>query len=73
MFVRFKVNLGSADALRLNLNFTKCMTGMETECSDAAGAWLVARGVATEIVGIAKPAAIQAVPPVENKTKNKDS
>jgi hypothetical protein len=75
MFVCFKVNLGSVDASRLKLDFRKCMTGMETECSDDAGNWLVKKGIAAEVVAIAKPAAIQAVPPerVDNKTKNKDS
>jgi hypothetical protein len=75
MIVKFKVNLGSVDAARLKLDFKKCMTGMEVECSDEVGGRLVARGIAAEVVGISKPAAIQAVPPerVDNKTKNKDS
>lgn len=77
MFVRFKVNLGSVDAQGLKLDFRKCATGMEAECSDAAGGLLIAKGIATEVVAVAKPAAIQAVPPerVDNKTKHfsKDS
>lgn len=71
MLVKFKVNLGSLDAERQRLDFRKCVKGAEVECSDDAAAWLVAKGIATAVVAVAKPAAIQAVPPARFETKNK--
>lgn len=76
MIVKFKTNLGANDARRANLKFEQCQKGAEVECSDESGKWLVAKGMA-EVVAVAKPAAIQAVPPTprfEQKPKtNKDS
>lgn len=73
MLVKMKVNLGANDARRAKLDFSKCMKGAEVECNDESGGWLVAKGLAVE--AIAKPAAIQAVPPREHKSKtsNKES
>lgn len=73
MLVKFKVNLGSNDAERHRLDFSKCQKGMTLECNDEAAGWLVAKGIATEVVAVAKPAAIQAVPPARTETKNKPS
>lgn len=62
MRVLFKVNLGSLDAARFQLDFTKCQTGMEVNVKDEAGAWLVSRGIAVEVPqpvrGISAPPAI---------------
>lgn len=71
MIVKMKTNLGTHDSRRCKLNFSDCMKGAEVECNADAGRWLVANGMAVEIVAVAKPAAIQAVPParVENKPK----
>lgn len=73
MLVKFKVNLGSMDAQRHRLDFRQCLEGAEVECNDEAAGWLVAKGIATEVVAVAKPAAIQAVPPARVETKNKPS
>lgn len=77
MIVKMKTNLGSHDARRCKLNFSDCTKGAEVECNADAGRWLVANGMAVEIVAVAKPAAIQAVPPpraeFKNKPSNKDS
>jgi hypothetical protein len=76
MFVKFKTNLGANDARRAKLKFEQCVKGAEVECNDESGKWLVAKGMA-EVVAVAKPAALQAVPPPRaehNKPKtNKDS
>ena len=66
MRVIFKVNLGSLDAARFQLDFTKCQTGMELEVKDEAGEWLVSRGMATKVapqpvLGVSAPPAIAEV------------
>lgn len=71
MLVKMKVNLGANDARRAKLAFDKCMKGAEVECSNESGGWLVAKGMAVEVMAVAKPAAIQAVPPARVEIKNK--
>lgn len=72
MLVRFKVNLGSGDASRLGLDFQKCKTGMELNCGNDVGGWLVAKKLATEVrqpeaIGAAKAPTIADAKPVEMK------
>ena len=54
MRVKFNTNLGSTDAEKLELDFKRCLQGCEIECGDKAVAWLVARGIATDISPPAK-------------------
>lgn len=63
MRVRLNVNLGSVDALSHGLDHNECQAGMEPEVDNAQGQWLVENGHAVEVKGVAKPAAIQGVPP----------
>lgn len=62
MKVRLRVNLGSMDASSHGLDHEKCQAGMEPDVDDAQGKWLVESGIAEEICGVAKPAAIKGVP-----------
>lgn len=54
MRVLFKVNLGSMDAEKAGVDFKQCTAGAAIDCNDAAGKWLVANGIATE-VNVPKP------------------
>ena len=62
MRVRFKVNLGSNDGDEFGLDVKQCTEGSQVTVSDKAGAWLVARNIATEVVepvrGVSAPPAI---------------
>ena len=71
MLVRLRVNLGSQDASLHGLDFTKCQAGMEPNVDEAAGKWLLESGLAEAVRGVAKPAAIQGVPPESPKAKAK--
>lgn len=50
MKVEFKVNLGSMDAERVGVDFRACTVGSVVDCGAAAGKWLVANGIAKELV-----------------------
>lgn len=75
MLVKFKVNLGSSDAKPLELDYSRCTAGETVDCSDQAGQWLVAKGIAADVtppkpktVPVApKPEAVAAVEPQETK------
>lgn len=73
MRVRFKVNLGSNDALPLKLDYQQCRKGMELDVPEAAAKWLVAKGHAVEVVEIKavapKPAMAQATAAVFPQSK----
>lgn len=56
MRVSFKVNLGSQDAAKIGVDFQQCTVGNEVDCDLGAGKWLVANGIATEVVIPAPPA-----------------
>lgn len=63
MQVRFRVNLGTVDAGAAGLDAKKCQAGMECEVPDAAGEWLVKKGIAVvvkTIKGVAPAPAITA-------------
>ena len=65
MVVRFRVNLGSMDAEKLQLNCRECQLGMELKVTKDTAEWLVSRGIAepTDIDAPTAPAkVIQAVP-----------
>lgn len=69
MRVKFRVSLGSRDAEKHSLNFRECEQGMECDVSDAAGEWLVRKGIASEIatpkqksVHVAEMPEVRAVP-----------
>lgn len=68
MKVSMKVNLGSRDAARFQLNHEECMEGSQPDVSDAAAEWLIATGKA-EPVDATKT--VRAVPdePVAAKPK----
>lgn len=61
MRVRFRNSLGSRDAERHSLDFRECVQGAERDVSEAAGQWLVRKGIATEVV-LELPREIKAVP-----------
>lgn len=65
MVVRFRVNLGSMDAEKLQLDYRECQLGMELKVTQDTAEWLVSREIA-EPKDIEAPAAatkvIQAVP-----------
>lgn len=69
MLVKFRVNLGSIDAAKYQLDHTACREGCEVEVGDDAAKWLASRGIveplpeAKPVVGVAKSAEINAVPP----------
>lgn len=75
MKVRFKVNVGKADAEANGLTVDKCLAGAELEVPNSAGEALAAAGH-VEILSVAKPAEIKGVPPqptVKAKTKADDA
>lgn len=43
--VKFRVNLGSIDAERLQLDYRECAAGMERSVEDAAAKWLEDHGI----------------------------
>lgn len=62
MKVEMKVNLGSRDAARFQLDCTKCTEGAVVDMSDDAGNWLIGNGWAL-------PQSIEAVPPAQSPPK----
>lgn len=64
MKTRFNVNLGAMDAAKLDLDFKQCTIGAEVEVNDAAGRWLIERGVAVNVTP-PKPTPVPAVEPTE--------
>jgi len=54
MLVRFRVNLGSHDARRHGLDFSRCCKGVECDVADRSGQWLVSRGIAVEVPKVVK-------------------
>lgn len=61
MRVKFRVNLGSTDASRVNLDFRDCVRDAECEVPDRAGQWLVSKGIATDV----SEAGAESGPPAE--------
>lgn len=49
MRVRFKTNLGSIDARKLGLDYTKCQSGMTCEVGDEVGEKLLSGNLATRV------------------------
>lgn len=70
MFIRFRTNLGSVDAAALaeqtgqSVNAKDCTIGNEMQVKDAAGDWLVSKGIAEQVEknvkGVAKQSELTA-------------
>ncbi len=74
MLVKFRVNLGTNDAIVCGLDHNQCHDGLEVEVSDEAGQWLITKGIVepvVEIKGLSKAAAMEGVPPETPKQKFK--
>lgn len=61
MHIRFKTNLGSRDASRCGLDFRECLAGATAEVKEAAGNWLINRGIAESVSQ--KPKAVTGAAP----------
>lgn len=64
MKVCWKTNLGSVDAGKLGLDFSKCLAGETTTVSQEAGEFAVRKGWATEVSSEKAPK-LKAVPDVQ--------
>jgi len=67
MFVQFRVNLGSADAAALKLDYRRCQLGMKLNVDDAEGEWLINHGIAIPAVGAPKEPTIKGVKDSDGK------
>lgn len=64
MRMRFRVNLGSVDAAKLGLDYTKCSRDSEVDVSnEKAVAFLTERGIAEPVSKGGKRDELRAVPP----------
>lgn len=64
MLVQFRVNLGSVDAARLELDHKQCLEGSTVTASNFSGRWLVERGIAADVTPAAEPKPELKVEPV---------
>lgn len=55
MLVQFRVNLGSVDAAKLDLDHKQCLEGSTVTASEIAGRWLVERGIAADVTPAPEP------------------
>jgi hypothetical protein len=68
MRVTFKINLGSRDADRLGLDYSKCRRGDCLDLTDELGEKLCKSGFASEVVNVKAPVKLEAVPIVDIQT-----